>query len=134
MDGVIIANGLMKIRDYYYYAKTSTGAFVCGQSYWITKTNGLLTEGIYSFDAQGRIVFPEEVEVKNGIVAENGGLYYYVDGKLTGAGLIQIEGNYYYVKTSNCEVVHGRSYWVTVTNDLLPAGPYTFGADGKMVR
>ena len=73
-------------------------------------------------------------EVKNGIVAENGSLYYYVDGVLTGAGLILLDGDYYYVKTSNCEVVHGRSYWVTVTNDLLPAGPYTFGADGKMVR
>ena len=73
-------------------------------------------------------------DVKNGIVAENGSLYYYVDGVLTGAGLIQLDGDYYYVKTSNCEVVHGRSYWVTVTNGLLPAGPYTFGADGKMVR
>ena len=73
-------------------------------------------------------------EVKNGIVAENGSLYYYVDGVLTAAGLIQIDGDYYYVKTSNCEVVHGRSYWVTLTNGLLPAGQYAFGADGKMVR
>ena len=134
VDGVIIANGLMKIRDYYYYAKTSTGAFVCGQSYWITKTNGLLTEGIYSFDAQGRIVFPEEVEVKNGIVAENGGLYYYVDGKLTGAGLIQIGGNYYYVKTSNGEVVHSRDYWITTNNGLLPVDKYTFDEDGKLIN
>ena len=132
VDGVIIANGLMQIDGYYYYAKTSTGAFVCDQSYWITKTNGLLDEGIYKFDEQGRIVFPEEV--KNGIVAENGSLYYYVDGKLTGAGLIQIDGNYYYVKTSNCEVVHGRNYWITVTNNLLPAGQYEFAQDGKMVR
>ena len=134
VDGVIIANGLMKIRDYYYYAKTSTGAFVCGQSYWITKTNGLLTEGIYSFDAQGRIVFPEEVEVKNGIVAENGGLYYYVDGKLTGAGLIKIDDDYYYVRTSNGEVIHGREYWITSTNGSeIPSGKYKFAEDGKMI-
>ena len=73
-------------------------------------------------------------EVKNGIVSENGSLYYYVDGVLTGAGLIQLDGDYYYVKTSNCEVVHGRSYWVTLTNGLLPAGLYSFGADGKMIR
>ena len=134
VDGVIIANGLMQIDGYYYYAKTSTGAFVCGQSYWITKTNDLLTEGIYSFDAQGRIVFPEDVEVKNGIVAENGGLYYYVDGKLTGAGLIQIEGNYYYVKTSNGEVVHSRDYWITTNNGLLPVDKYTFAEDGKLIN
>ena len=61
VDGVIIANGLMQSDGYYYYAKTSTGAFVCDQSYWITKTNGLLDEGIYKFDEQGRIVFPDEV-------------------------------------------------------------------------
>ncbi len=132
VDGVIIANGLMQIDGYYYYAKTSTGAFVCRQSYWITKTNGLLNEGIYKFDEQGRIVFPEEV--KNGIVAENGSLYYYVDGKLTGAGLIQIDGDYYYVKTSNGEVVHGRDYWITATNNLLPAGQYEFAQDGKMIN
>ena len=135
VDGVIIANGLMQIDGYYYYAKTSTGAFVCSQSYWITKTNDLpLKEGIYQFDEQGRIVFPEDVEVKNGIVAENGDLYYYVDGKLTGAGLIQIEGDYYYVKTSNGEVVHDRDYWITATNNLLPAGQYEFAQDGKMIN
>ena len=132
VDGVIIANGLMKIDGNYYYARTSNGAFVCNRTYWITKTNGLLDAGTYTFDDAGRIIFPEKP--KNGIVAENGSLYYYVDGVLTGAGLIQIGNDYYYVRTSTGEVVHGRSYWVTDTNDLLPAGPYTFGADGKMVK
>ena len=132
IDGVIIANGLMLIDGSYYYARTSSGAFVCGRSYWITKTNGLLDAGIYTFDDAGKIIFPEKP--KNGIVAENGSLYYYVDGVLTGAGLIQIGNDYYYVRTSTGEVVHGRSYWVTDTNDLLPAGPYTFGTDGKMIN
>ena len=132
IDGIIIADGLMKIDGNYYYAKTSTGAFVCGKSYWITKTNGLLPEGIYKFDEQGRIVFP--TEVKNGIVAENGNLYYYVDGKLTGAGLIKIDDDYYYVKTSNGEVVHGRDYWITSTNGSeIPSGKYKFAEDGKMI-
>ena len=133
VDGVILANGLMKIGDYYYYAKTSTGAFVRNQSYWVTKTNGLLDEGIYNFDNEGRIVFPEEQEKKNGIVAENGSLYYYVDGVLTGAGLIRLNGDYYYVKTSTGEVVHGKSYWVTATNGLLPVGQYAFDENGKMI-
>ena len=132
VDGVIIANGLMKIDGNYYYARTSNGAFVCNRTYWITKTNGLLDAGTYTFDDAGRIIFPEKP--KNGIVAENGSLYYYVDGVLTGAGLIRLNGDYYYVRTSNCEVVHGRSYWVTDTNGLLPAGPYTFGTDGKMIN
>ena len=119
VDGVIIANGLMKIDGSYYYARTSTGAFVTGQTYWITKTNGLLEEGIYTFDDTGKIVFPDEEDKKNGIVEENGRLYYYVDGVVTGAGLIRIDGSYYYVRTSTGEVVHGRTYWIT---------------DGKMVN
>lgn len=134
VDGVIIANGLMLVDGHYYYARTSSGAFVTSQTYWVTKTNGLLDEGIYTFNEQGQIVFPEETEKKNGIVEENGSLYYYVDGVITGAGLIQINGDYYYVRTSNAEVVHGRDYWVTVTNNLLPSGVYTFDESGKMVN
>ena len=134
IDGIIIANGLIEIDGSYYYARTSTGALVTGQSYWITKTNGLLEEGIYTFDETGRIVFSEEGEKKDGIIEENGSLYYYVDGVLTGAGLIRIDGDYYYVKTSTGEVVHGRSYWITATNGLLPSEEYTFADDGKMVN
>ena len=134
VDGVIIANGLMQIDGYYYYAKTSTGAFVRNQSYWISKTNSLLDEGIYAFDSEGRIVFPEEPEKKNGFVEENGGLYYYKDGVLTGAGLIKDGDDYYYVKTSTGEVVRDRTYWITATNGLLPMGQYTFDTDGKLIN
>ena len=132
VDGVIIANGLMEINGSYYYARTSTGAFVRNQTYWVTKTNGLLTEGNYTFDNEGKIVFSVEPEKKNGIVEENGSLYYYVDGVLTGAGLIKIGDDYYYVKTSSGEVVHGRRYWITATNRLLPAGIYNFDKHGRM--
>ena len=132
VDGVIIANGLMEINGSYYYARTSTGAFVRNQTYWVTKTNGLLTEGNYTFDNEGKIVFSVEPEKKNGIVEENGSLYYYVDGVLTGAGLIKIGDDYYYVKTSSGEVVHGRRYWITATNGLLSAGIYNFDKHGRM--
>ena len=136
--------GLVRIDDDYYYFRTSTSTAVKARAYWITVTNGLLPTGQYTFDADGKMVNPPivtpdpdpspEPEVKNGIVAENGSLYYYVDGVLTGAGLIQIDNDYYYVRTSTGEVVHDRSYWVTDTNGLLPAGPYTFGTDGKMIN
>ena len=132
VDGVIIANGLMEINGSYYYARTSTGAFVRNQTYWVTKTNGLLTEGNYTFNNEGKIVFSVEPEKKNGIVEENGSLYYYVDGVLTGAGLIKIGDDYYYVKTSSGEVVHGRRYWITATNGLLHAGIYNFDKHGRM--
>lgn len=150
VDGVLTGAGLIRLNGDYYYVKTSNCEVVHGRSYWVTDTNGLLPAGPYTFDTDGKMINPPVVdptpdpdpnpeptpdpEVKNGIVAENGSLYYYVDGKPTAAGLIEIDGNYYYVKSSNCEVVHGRSYWITLTNGLLPAGQYTFGADGKMVK
>ena len=121
--------GLINIEGSYYYVKTS-GEVVHGQKYWITKTNGLMKEASYEFGADGKMVVDESV--KDGIVKENGSLYYYKDGKLTYAGLINIEGSYYYVKTSG-EVVHGQKYWITKTNGLMKEASYEFGADGKMV-
>ena len=68
---------------------------------------------------------------KNGIVAENDSLYYYKDGVRYYAGLIEIDGSYYYVRTSG-EVVHGRNYWITKTNGLMPEKSYTFDDNGRM--
>ena len=44
-----------------------------------------------------------------------------------------VDGYYYYVRTSSGEVVTGRSYWVTYTNDLMDEGNYTFDAQGRMI-
>ena len=70
--------------------------------------------------------------MKNGIVADNGSLYYYVDGVLTYAGLIQIDGDYYYVNSS-CKVVTSAHYWISKTNGLLPATFYDFDETGRIV-
>ena len=130
--GVRTYAGLIEIDGRYYYVKTS-GEVVHGRSYWITKTNGLMPERSYTFADDGRMLDPEIKDItKDGIVAEDDSLYYYVDGLRTYAGLIKINGNYYYVKTSG-EVVHGRSYWITKTNGLMPERSYTFDDDGKMI-
>ena len=133
-DGKLTYAGLINIEGSYYYVKTS-GEVVHGQKYWITKTNGLMPERSYTFDAEGKITDPEIISPdpgKNGIVEEDGSLYYYKDGSRYYAGLINIEGSYYYVKTSG-EVVHGQKYWITKTNGLMKEASYEFGADGKMV-
>ena len=149
-NGKLTYAGVIQIDGNYYYAKTS-GEIVNGRKYWITKTNGLLKEKSYTFDETGKILDPDPVtpvdptpvpttpvdptptpEVKNGIVAENGSLYYYVDGKLTYAGLIKIDNDYYYVNSS-CEVIHGKNYWISKTNGLLPEKSYTFADDGKII-
>ena len=140
-NGVLTPAGLIELDGAYYYVRTSNCEVIHGRSYWITVTNDLLPIGLYEFGEDGRMLNPPEVqpgedepEIKNGIVAEFGSLYYYVDGVLTPAGLIELDGEYYYVRTSNCEVVHGCSYWITVTNGLMPAGMYTFADDGKLIH
>ena len=130
-DGVLTYAGLIEIDGSYYYVRTS-GEVVHGRSYWITKTNGLMPERSYTFAENGKMTDPEIRDTaKSGIVAENGSLYYYEDGLRTYAGLIEIDGSYYYVRT-NGEVVHGRSYWITKTNGLMPERSYTFAENGKM--
>ena len=141
VHGSLTPAGLIELDGDYYYVRTSNCEVIHGRSYWITVTNGLMPIGLYEFDDTGKMLNPptgqpgeEEPEIKNGIVAEFGSLYYYVDGVLTPAGLIELDGEYYYVRTSNAEVVHGRSYWVTETNGLMPAGMYTFADDGKLIH
>ena len=131
-DGVLTYAGLIEIDGSYYYVRTN-GEVVHGRSYWITKTNGLMPERSYTFDENGRMTDPETKDTaKDGIVSEDGSLYYYVDGLRTYAGLIEVDGSYYYVRT-NGEVVHGRSYWITKTNGLMPERSYNFADDGRML-
>ena len=80
----------------------------------------------------GPVTTEPEPELKNGTVPETGTLYYYDNGNLVYAGLIQIDGDYYYVRGTG-EAVHGRSYWITKTNGLLPEASYNFDDSGRIV-
>ena len=131
VDGVRTYGGLMYIDGYYYYARTS-GEIVTNRTYGVTKTNGLLPEGNYTFDAEGKMVNPpvvelemaQQPEVKNGIIEDtNGKLWYYEDDVRTYGGLMLIDGNYY-TRTSG-QIITNRTYGITKTNDLLPADNYT---------
>ena len=133
LNGALHYAGLIEIDGSYYYVRTS-GEVVHGRSHWITKTNGLMSERSYQFAEDGRMIDPEIKDTgKDGIVQENDSLYYYRDGVRYYAGLIEIDGSYYYVRT-NGEVVHGRSYWITKTNGLMGERSYQFAEDGKMIN
>ena len=75
----------------------------------------------------------EPEPVKNGIVKENGKLFYYENGKKVGAGLIRLDGNYYYVKPSG-DVVRNTTYYVEDGKNMIPPGYYVFNAQGAVVR
>ena len=137
VDGVKTYAGLIQIDGDYYYVN-SFCKVVTNQRHWVSKTNDLLPAGFYTFDAEGKMTdaptpTPIPDPSKNGITSEDGELYYYVDGVKTYAGLIQIEGDYYYVNSS-CKVITSQRYWISKTNDLRPAGFYDFGTDGKMIQ
>ena len=122
--------GLIKIGDDFYYVN-SKYEVVRDCDYTITWTHGLLPQGRYHFDADGKLT-GEVAPLKNGIYEEDGSLYFYRNGERAYAGLIQIDGSYYYVR-STCEVVHDRSYYVYWTHDLMPAGYYNFDSAGRMI-
>ena len=124
--GKVTYVGLIKIDGDFYYVR-SNGEVVTNCVYWITWTHGLKEAGYYTFDENGKLTGTP----KNGIVEEDGVLHYYVNGKLTYAGLIKIGDDYYYVN-SKCEVVRDCDYYISWTHDLLPQGKYHFDADGKL--
>ena len=131
-DGVKNYAGLVKIDGDYYYVKSDC-TVVCGRSYYVTKTNGLMPNATYIFDEDGKMV------IKNGIYREKLGngneyLFYYVNNvRQVNTGLVQLDdGSYIYVR-SGANLAVG-DYYVTKTNGLLPKGIYSFGDDGKMIK
>ena len=130
-----VCNGLYLAEDgYYYYFGSGDYTAVKNTRQWVSYPNDTgLAQAFYDFDENGRMIIAGYDPSKEGIVNEDGELYYYVNGVRNYAGLIQIDGDYYYVNSS-CKVVTNQRYWISKTNNLLPATFYTFGADGKMVR
>lgn len=129
VDGIKAPAGMIQIGDDYYYAN-SKGQLIVNQTYYCSRTNGLMEEGIYAFDAEGKLI--QGATDKNGIVKDDDGvLRYYVNGKVTYVGLIEIDGDFYYVR-SNGEVVTNCVYWITWTHGLMEAGYYTFDENGKL--
>ena len=129
VDGIKAPAGMIKIGDDYYYAN-SKGQLIVNQTYYCSRMNGLMEEGTYAFDAKGKLI-PGATD-KNGIVKDDDGvLRYYVNGKVTYVGLIEIDGDFYYVRSSG-EVVTDCVYWITWTHGLKEAGYYTFDENGKL--
>lgn len=130
--------GLKQVVDenghiHYYYFGEDCKAVKDG-NYKVGKNNGLrLPAYSYAFDENGVIIHDEDTS-KNGICEGDGSKFYYIDGVKVGEGLLCIDGKYYYARTSNGEIVHGRAYYVSKTNGLPPkSGTYNFNEDGVML-
>ena len=130
VDGQAVYAGLVKdADDSYYYISGNGCVAIKNRSYYITKTNGLLPAGTYTFGDDCKMI------IKQGVVKDSDGqIRYYVDGQAVYAGLVKdADGSYYYISGNGCVAIKNRSYYITKTNGLLPAGTYTFGDDCKMI-
>ena len=103
-DGSIYTNGTLKVAE--------------------AKTNGLLPAGNYTFNAEGK-------RVSDGLVDG----YFYVNGKKApGAGVVEFNGCFYFVKNDGSVYTSGRlSISEAKTNGLLPAAAYNINEDGKIL-
>jgi glucan-binding YG repeat protein len=70
----------------------------------------------------------------NGIIERDGGYYYYNTGKPEMAGMLLIDGDYYFAKDGKGTLVTNRVSYNWKSNGLLPAGDYEYGPDGKMLN
>ena len=97
----------------------------------VNRNNAKEGNRVYTFAADGKLL--DDMLTVSGIVSAKEGMFYVENGQSVYAGLILIDGAYYYVRTAGNLVVNSQ-YWITKTNNLLPEASYTFGADGKMLN
>ncbi len=137
--GLHLING-----NYYYFAVGSSFERTCyairGTTYSIIYTNNLcwangeaIAKGNYEFDAEGKMIVKP---IKNGLVD---GYYYENDKVVPYKGLIEVDGNYYYI-ADHGKPVCGKVRYVLTTNNLcwangeaITKGNYEFDAEGKMI-
>lgn len=130
IDGQPAKRGLFELDGSLYYASTNSGAIKTGKYYVETKNaNGRIGNCYYYFGQDGKAlneVFYTDVD---------GSKYYMVDGLPSKAGLVLIDGDYYYLSTNSGAAKCGVTYYIEAknTNGLLEAGQYTFDKDGKIV-
>ena len=148
--------GLVEWEGNFYYVNDG-GRIVRDAKKYVNKPNGLkfsdgtdVPKAEFYFNADGVMqytlaepeepdtpVVPEEPEVLNGIV----GNYYYIDGVRAKAyyGLVEWEGNFYYVNDGG-RIVRDAKKYVNKPNGLkfsdgtdVPKAEFYFNADGKMI-
>ena len=129
-DGVR-AKGLTKIGEDYYFFNAGSGMMYKDANMWVPANDYGVEPGMHYFDADGKMFVPDTVNGKRAIVAENGKLYFTIDGVKMVNGLYELDGAYYFARYDGTLVTNGSAY--AETSLLSGNGWYGFGADGKLI-
>lgn len=115
--------GAVKLGDDIYYFGANTLTTLADGSYFISESlmNGILPAGKYTIK-DGKLL------LKNGIIEEDGNLYYYENNVKIKKGLVLTEDGKYYYFSMNYKALKDGTYTLPseMMNGLLPAGKYTF--------
>ena len=144
-DGKLILNGIYYRNGHPYYFENSRGVekglIYLDGSYYFANWQGKLTvneaiyaymtscdlpKGRYEFGADGRMII-------DGIVEKDGILYYYEGGKGVEAGLVCVDGEYYFSAYQGKLYTSQDRFYAYMTSCDLPVGFYACGADGKII-
>ena len=126
------AKGLTKIGEDYYFFNAASGLMYKDANMWVPANDYGVEPGMHYFDAEGKMFVPNvETGVKK-IVAENGKLYFTIDGVKMANGLYELDGAYYFAWYDGTLVTNGSAY--VETTELSGNGWYGFGADGKLIK
>jgi len=125
-NGLPTVAGLMEIDGNYYFADVD-GVIAVGRKY-VWKTNDILPEASYYFDEEGKMI---GADADGEIVTIDNVKYYFVSGLATAAGLIEVDGYYYFADTDGV-IATGRKY-VWKPNGVVSEGYYYFADNGKMI-
>ena len=129
-DGVR-AKGLTKIGEDYYFFNAGSGMMYKDANMWVPANSYGVEPGMHYFDADGKMFVPDTVNGKRAIVAENGKLYFTIDGVKMTNGLYELDGAYYFAWYDGALVTNGSAY--VETSLLSGNGWYGFGADGRLI-
>ena len=125
------AKGLTKIGEDYYFFNAGSGMMYKDATMWVPANSYGVEPGMHYFDADGKMFIPDTVNGKRAIVAENGKLYFTIDGVKMVNGLYELDGAYYFARYDGTLVTNGSAY--VETTELSGNGWYGFGADGKLI-
>ena len=127
------ALGFTKIGEDYYLFNNKSGKMYSSATLWVGPNDYGIVGGMYYFGADGKMVVPDlENGQKAVVVADDGTMYFTVDGARMVSGIYELDGEYYYAHSNGALAVNESVY--LDTGVLGQKGWYGFGADGKLVR